>query len=143
MIEFEVVNSPDQDIIGPHIYHKDNMTVGRSLQNDLIILDPQIALHHIEIKIGKQVLVSSISSLPFLISNKKVINEINYKLGEEIKIGTTILKINKHISIVQENKNIIFENNYQMIESEKPAIIEVLENIETELKIVERDRYVD
>ncbi|MDH5581697.1 MAG: FHA domain-containing protein [Bdellovibrionales bacterium] len=142
MIELEILSSPDQDIVGAHIYHKKSLRIGRSLQNDIIIMDPMIELNHLEFIVEKNIIISSINSTPFFISNKKIINEVIYKLGEEIKIGKTILKITKHIPILPEDDS-DFKKNYQMIEDEKPAIIEVLDNLEVELKLVECERYVD
>ncbi len=142
MIEFEILSSPDQDILGTHIYQKSMMTVGRSLQNDLIILDDHIHLRHLEIKLDKKIHIDAPDSCIFYYSGKKIIEGIIYKLGEEIKIGSTVFKITKHIPNPKVDLLENFRNQYEEIELERPTLIDVLQNIELELKVIERDRYV-
>ena len=54
MINFEIIESPDIDTIGTHVYYKNSLIFGNRVGN-LIIEDEEISASHIElvIKNGK------------------------------------------------------------------------------------------
>lgn len=143
MIEFEIINSYDYSIIGKHQSQKDKLVFGRSRNCDLIIADPSVSLAHISIDVEEKLTLTSLDDNYFLYEGKKVRGELCPKLGETISIGNTSIKILSFTPTPNSDEQELFNSSYTKISNENPEVLQVLNDLELEIKAIERDKYVE
>jgi hypothetical protein len=145
MIEIEITDSPDSEIIGVFKYNFDKIFLGHSNKNNIVIDDPGIEKFHMVIEISlNQISCRSLSASYFYFEGKKLSGEKNLAPNTIIRIGETSFKIlsflKNPIEEDQEKEN-EFEEKYSIINESSPEIIDILEQLENELKFIELDKH--
>jgi hypothetical protein len=120
MIQFEITSSPDENVVAPICFHKNQIYIGRS-NGDLLIKDNEIRNSHLMIEvIGPELLIHPQKDVEFYLINSKRASVIRkLKVGDIVGIGKTIIKIiafqeTKRVTkkeILNEKLNKLIEEN--------------------------------
>ena len=94
MIEFEILDSPDPEVIGKHQFFSSKVEIGNSLSCHLPIEDSQIPSRGIYlISDPKGIRVKTIPPSVFFVNKKEFFEKRLIQSGDEIKIGETQILI--------------------------------------------------
>ena len=137
MIELKIIESPDQEIIGSYVSKRQEINIGRSYKNDLIINDAKVSKYHIVINNNApNILCHSISDQSYLSNSKKIIGSKNHKVNDYIQIGDT--KIQVINCLPAEIIDITNKHNY--LDENRPDIMQLLNIMEQELVNIELEK---
>lgn len=135
MIEFEVTETPDLEMKGPHTHYKRLLYFG-NLRGDLLFQDPEIIDHHLRLEFGESGLFcyknKKISH--YLVNGKRTIGKKQIKINDELKIGSTSILIKNYLFPQLEKKGARIKKNLNLILTD-PSMGKVKEIIE----ILEQD----
>lgn len=94
MIKFEIVNSPDQEVLSTFEYFQNVIYIGRTTGN-LTIEDPEIHRTHLLIEVVEgEVLVQPQKDVEFyLINGKRATTPRKIKINDNVGFGKTTLKL--------------------------------------------------
>jgi len=133
MIEFEITDSPDQNIIAKFKLYKNAIYLG-SKSKDLSITDSGLQSLHLLLEVPeKELLIHPMKGVDFfLINNKRSTSIKRVKKNDTIKIGNTFLKIlDFEFEEILSKKDYLNQKMNQLIEenSNLLPIIETLSNM--------------
>ena len=132
MIEFEVLNSPDKEVIGKHQFFIPLIKIGKSPLSNLPVNDSEFPLHGIYLhSSGKDLLIGSLNNLFYHFNGKKISGKMLIKTKDKIKVGQTeIVLLQYHpASIAQKLKLDINAASFD----DSPLWEELFASIEKEL----------
>ncbi|MBK23691.1 MAG: hypothetical protein CME70_06765 [Halobacteriovorax sp.] len=103
MVIFDVISSPDKERIGELSIFLENFTLGSSRKADLLFEDEDISKLHLNFILSESGLLIKSSENDYYFSNgKKLKGGKIHKIGDEVRVGSSILKIKlldfKHLS---------------------------------------------
>ncbi len=94
MVIFDVISSPDIERVGEIKIFLENFTMGNSRVADLMIEDEEVSELHLSFILSQDGLLVNSSDKDFYFSNgKKIKGSKIHKTGDEIRVGSSILKI--------------------------------------------------
>ncbi len=133
MIKFEILESPDQEVISTFEYFHNLIYIGRSSGN-LTIQDPALLKSHLMLEVvGQDMIVHPQKSVDFyLINGKRATTPRKIHEGETVAFGNTKLKlISFEETAPYSKKNILNAKLDQLIESgsHKLTVIEALSKL--------------
>jgi hypothetical protein len=133
MIHFEVIKSPDENVLAKFNYFQNQIYIGKN-HGDLWINDKELFNTHIMLEvIGNDLLVHPQKEVPFYLINGKRASAIRkLKVGDQITIGQTILQISVFAESEKESKKqILNEKLNQLIETSasRLSVIEALSKL--------------
>lgn len=140
MIIFEVVSSPDIEKVGEFTYFYENFTLGSGRKSDLLFIDPEIEEVHLSFIHHKDgLLIKTVKECSYHSNGKKLRGGKLHKVGDEFKVGSTIIKI-KHL----EHKNLSesFKDLYENRLKENPDLEPVITQIQKEIIYLENNKDV-
>lgn len=136
MIEIKILASPDQEQVGTYKTFKNNISIGRSRSNDLIIMDNDILNNHVYITIQENVVfLKSKNQGQIIIDENKIIGKKKINTSSNIKIGCTEFKLNSYRYDKVDYDEVI-NNNKSKILNDMPTVNSLLEYLELELKVL-------
>lgn len=142
MIEIEIVNSPDREALGIRKFYFDKIFLGLSNKNNLVIHDPKLGKCHLSIEIHPNgISCRSVGENNFFIDEKKMLGEKKFLPHSAIQIGDTTFKVLTFFSTPKKEASQDFEDNYSTINESSPEIIDILDQLENEIKIIEQEKY--
>ncbi len=84
----------DSEIVDTRKLDKHIIYIGRSTDNDLVIMDPLVSKYHAQIQsIDGQILISDLKSSNSTFVNNMKITEAYLNIGDEIVIGKHVIRI--------------------------------------------------
>ncbi len=94
MIQFEVIQSPDLNVLTSFKFHKNDVYLGSSA-GDLVIRDPSLSKSHLMLEVieGEFLVHPQKDVLFYLINGKRSTSIRKIKIQDTITIGTTQIKI--------------------------------------------------
>ena len=133
MIKFEILESPDQEVLSTFEYFHNLIYIGRTSGN-LTIQDPTLLKSHLMLEVvGQDVIVHPQKSVEFyLINGKRATTPRKLRAGETVSFGNTKMKlIAFEETAAYSKKNILNEKLDQLIESgsQKLPVIEALSKL--------------
>lgn len=124
MIQFEIIQSPDKNVLTKVKYFQNLIYIGRT-NGDLWIEDNQLLPSHLMMEvIGPDLLIHPQKGVEFYLLNGKRASAIRkLKVNDQIKVGETILKIISFQETVRESKKEILNKKLsQLIEDNAPRM---------------------
>lgn len=99
MIDIEILNSPDEKRLGRYVFHKDEISFGSNLNDELLLDEEEISPSHISIVIKEfKLYVHLREGIDFILVNGKRTTAAKLlKATDTITIGKTTLKINNFL----------------------------------------------
>ncbi len=133
MIKFEILESPDHEVLSTFEYFHNLIYIGRTSGN-LTIQDPALLKSHLMLEVvGQDVIVHPQKSVEFyLINGKRATTPRKLHTGETVSFGNTKMKlISFEETAAYSKKNILNEKLDQLIESgsQKLPVIESLSKL--------------
>lgn len=130
MIEFQILECPDENVLSKFRYFQNQIYIGRS-NGDLWIQDFSLAPSHIMLEvIGKDLLIHPQRDVEFYLINGKRASAIRkLKINDVITLGKTSLKVLSFSETEWESKkNLLNRKLNQLIEenSERLNVVESL-----------------
>lgn len=92
MIHLKIIDSQDLMAIGDYPIGLHHVVIGKNLGATIPINDPNIQRDHIIFRLNSSNLVIQSKNI-FTLNNKNLIGTSNLQIGDEIKIGSTIIKV--------------------------------------------------
>jgi hypothetical protein len=135
MIEFEITESPDNNVIGNFKFFKNQIYIG-STSNDLSILDEQLGSQHILLEIPEsELLIHPLEkNSAYLLNNKRSTAIRRLKKGDEILIGKTKIKIiNFELTLKLSKKEILTNRMNELFETES-SLLPIIEKLNQMMK---------
>lgn len=115
MIEVEVISSPDEEMLGKHLFYRNYLTMGQNI-GDLLFLDKGIIDGQILIEVTeKDLLIHNAASDHYFINDKIANGSKKIKIGDVIGIGKTSVKICHAGHIQIKSKKEIIRKSLQLI----------------------------
>ena len=141
MIYLEVEKSNDSLTLGLYEFEFDQVSIGRSLKNDLIFLDQELPRNFLLIKfIQGNLIVKNLTRLPFFFVNgKKVSGTLKINTDDTVSFGKNQIRI---IKFKLSNQPIDFPALYEKFDQEAPELKFSLDFIEQVLIDLEKDTNV-
>lgn len=140
MITFEIKSSPDQERIGEIKVFYENFTLGRNRKTDILIEDLGIDDVHLVFVHSKDGLLSKSTESNFYFTNgKKIKGAKLHQVGDEIKVGETILQIKE---LLFENLSRSFSELYLEAIKDKPESESLIIQLQKELIHLESQKDV-
>ena len=94
VVELEFLNSPDRDVLGKRVIYFDEISLGRSRANMVIVDDPGVEKKDIRLSVTESgVFVENCESAYYFSNDKKVSGKKLHSQGDSIRVGNTTLKI--------------------------------------------------
>jgi hypothetical protein len=124
MVQFEITKSPDPNVRNHFRFMSNSLTIGKKT-GDLIIADTELKESHVMIEvIGRDLLLHPQKDVEyFLINGKRATSIRKLKVGEEVTIGKTILKIlGFEETTVQSKKNILNDKLAALVDSDSSRL---------------------
>ena len=141
MIELEILNSPDTEVLGIRKFHFDQIIIGNSSKNNFVINDPDIDHFHLLIEVNDTgAICRSLKENSFLHEEKRWLGEKSLHPNSVIQIGNTLLKI---VSFCKNPVKVLttnYEEMYQKAYENYSEIIEILDQLENEIKLIQQDK---
>jgi hypothetical protein len=124
MIEFEVTESPDQNVKSVFKFYKNEIFLGTK-SPDLTIIDPELKPLHLLIEIPEtDLLVHPQKDVAYyLINGKRSTTIRKIKNGDLITLGKTVVKIVRFEPTIRKSKKeILNEKMSQLLEEDSPKL---------------------
>lgn len=130
MIHFEVIESPDQNVLSPFKYFQNQIYVGRST-GDLWISDNSLLASHVMMEvIGKELLIHPQKGVEFfLINGKRASNIRKLKVNDKVSFGNTTIKIHAFEETVRDTKKEILNNKLNKLIEENSSRLNAVEKL--------------
>lgn len=135
MIHIEVVSSPDNRVIYPFTFYKNQILIGKT-QGDICINDPSLNKTHMMLEIvDEQLFLHPMKDTAyFLLNNKRSTTIKKIKTNDTFTIGNTLIKIiNFSINPKISKKNILNLSLDRLIEENSPKL-NLIENLSKLMK---------
>ena len=130
MIQFEITESPDQDVVGDYHLFKNEIYLG-TLLTDIIIKDPEIRKSHAFIEVVDNLLLfhpqKDVSF--YLLNGKRALTIRKLKTGDMIQIGKTKIKIIGFNFSANPSRKEILDSKLQQFMNQQDARLEVIEKL--------------
>ena len=130
MIQFEIVESPDQDVIGDYHLFKNEIYLG-TLLTDIIIHDPEIRKSHAFIEVVDNVLLfHPQKDVPFyLLNGTRALTIRKLKAGDVVQMGKTKIKIIGFSFSPSTSRKEILDSKLQHFMNQHDPRLEVIEKL--------------
>lgn len=130
MIHFEIIESPDQNVLSTFKYFQNQIYLGRS-SGDLWVTDNSMLVSHAMLEvIGKELLVHPQKGVEFfLINGKRASNIRKLKANDKISFGNTTIKILGFEETVRDSKKEILNNKLNKLIEENSGRLNVVEKL--------------
>lgn len=130
MIHFEVIESPDQNVLSGFKYFQNQIYLGRST-GDLWINDNSLLTSHVMLEvIGKELLIHPQRGVEFyLINGKRASNIRKLKVNDKITLGSTLIKVISFEETIRESKKEILNNKLKKLIDENSSRLNVVEKL--------------
>lgn len=130
MIQFEITESPDQDIVGDYHLFKNEIYLG-TLLTDIIIKDPEIRKSHAFIEVVENALIfHPQKDVPFyLLNGKRALTIRKLKAGDLIQMGKTKIKITGFSFSANQSRKEILDSKLQQFMNQQDPRLEVIEKL--------------
>jgi hypothetical protein len=130
MIHFEVIESPDQNVLSGFKYFQNQIYLGRST-GDLWINDNSLLTSHVMLEvIGKELLIHPQRGVEFyLINGKRASNIRKLKVNDKITLGSTLIKVISFEETIRESKKEILNNKLNKLIDENSSRLNVVEKL--------------
>ena len=140
MVIFEIKSSPDTERIGEVKTFYENFTLGGNRKTDILIEDSNIADVHLVFVHNKDGLLSKSTDSNYYFTNgKKIKGAKLHQVGDELKIGETILVIKE---LLFENLSRSFGELYQETIKMNPDSESIIIQLQKELIYLESQKDV-
>lgn len=130
MIQFEIVESPDQDVIGDYHLFKNEIYLGTVL-TDIIIHDPEMRKSHAFMEVVNDVLLfhpqKDVSF--YLLNGKRALTIRKLKASDIIQIGKTKIKIIGFSFSATHSRKEILDSKLQQFMNQQDARLTVIEKL--------------
>lgn len=139
MIHLNILTSIDQNAPGLYEFEYDVLSIGRSLKNDLILIDEEIPKHAVFLVIEKNSLfVQTISPSFFcLVNGKKLAGKKRLVLGDKLVLGRSTIEIKSFAKTASEFN---FAELYQEFMKKYPQHKYILEALDSEIEELEKSK---
>jgi hypothetical protein len=127
MIEFEIIKSPDEDIIEKFKFYKNEIILGKK-SRDLSIDDKSLRNHHLHLYVQKNDLyVLALEGVDFfLVNGKRSTGTKKIKINDQIHFGETTLSVlNFETTEKISKKEILTTKMNQFIEEDSLLLISI------------------
>lgn len=124
MIYFEILKSPDENVITPFKFFQNQIYIGKS-DGDLWIQDPSLRTSHVMLEvIQKDLIIHPQKEVEFyLINGKRASTVRKLKVNDEITLGKTVIKIlNFEESHKETKKEVLDKKLNELIQSGSPRL---------------------
>lgn len=133
MIHFEVIKSPDENVLSEFKYYQNQIYIGRG-QGDLWINDKELLKSHIMLEvINKDLILHPQKDVPFYLINGKRASAIRkLKRGDKVSLGNTTIKVIEFEETIKESKKQILNeklNSLIELNSSRLSVIETLSKL--------------
>lgn len=130
MIHFEVIESPDQNVLSGFKYFQNQIYLGRST-GDLWINDNSLLTSHVMLEvIGKELLIHPQRGVEFyLINGKRASNIRKLKVNDKITLGSTLIKVISFEETIRESKKEILNNKLNKLIDENSSRLNEVEKL--------------
>ena len=130
MIHFEIIESPDQNVLSTFKYFQNQIYLGRS-SGDLWVTDNSMLVSHAMLEvIGKELLVHPQKGVEFfLINGKRASNIRKLKANDKLSFGNTTIKILGFEETVRDSKKEILNNKLNKLIEENSGRLNVVEKL--------------
>ncbi len=135
MIHFEVIKSPDENVLSEFKYFQNQIYIGRG-QGDLWINDHDLLKSHIMLEVlDKDLLLHPQKDVPFYLLNGKRASAIRkLKKGDQISFGSTTLKVITFEETVKESKKQILNEKLNSLIETNASRLSVIETLSKLMK---------
>ena len=135
MIHFEVIESPDQNVLSSFKYFQNQIYLGRST-GDLWIADNTMLVSHAMMEvIGKELLIHPQKGVEFyLINGKRASNIRKLKMNDIISFGNTSIKILGFEETIRESKKDILNKKLNKLIEENSSRLNAVEKLSKLMK---------
>lgn len=136
MFKITILASEDNDKIGQFTFYKNLIYVGNHKSCDLYINDKDIIPNHIFIEIiGSKMLIHPNKDVDhILVSGKRTTGHKYTEIGQEIKIGSTVFRIDLFgLTTIEPSKNELNKLTEQIIEN-NPKVLKILQDYQESIK---------
>lgn len=130
MIHFEIIESPDQNVLSTFKYFQNQIYLGRS-SGDLWVTDNSMLVSHAMLEvIGKELLVHPQKGVDFfLINGKRASNIRKLKANDKLSFGNTTIKILGFEETLRDSKKDILNNKLNKLIEENSGRLNVVEKL--------------
>jgi len=130
MIHFEVIESPDQNVLSSFKYFQNQIYVGRSI-GDLWIADNSLLVSHVMLEvIGKELLIHPQKGVEyFLINGKRASNIRKLKVNDKVSFGNTTIKILGFEETARGSKKEILNSKLNKLLEENSSRLNAVEKL--------------
>ncbi len=130
MIQFEILESPDQEAISTFEYFHNLIYIGRTSGN-ITIQDHSLLSSHLMIEVlGNEVIVHPQKDVEFyLINGKRATTPRKIKVNDRITIGKTILKLTSFAETPEQSKKDVLNQKLQELIDTGSQKLNVVESL--------------
>lgn len=130
MIKFQILSSPDLNILAPFEYYKNQIYFGQKA-DDLRINDSEILTTHLMLEVvASDLIVHPQKGVSFFLINGKRASTIRkIKIGDEITLGKTIIKILSFEETPKISKKVILDQKLKSLINENSPRLSVIESL--------------
>lgn len=133
MIHFEVLKSPDENVLEQFHFYQNQIYIGRT-QGDLWINDHQLSSTHLILEvIGNDLLIHPQKEVSFYLINGKRASAVRkLKVNDQVTIGQSVIKILAFLETEKESKKQILNqklNHLIETNSSRLPVIEALSKL--------------
>jgi hypothetical protein len=133
MIEFHITESPDTDVCSTFKFHRNQVYLGFS-SGDLFIKDKALKPSHLMIEaIGPDLIVHPQKDIGhYLINGKRATTIRKIKIGDQIGIGQTVIKILSFDETLHRTKKEVLDEKFTKLlegNSSKLPVIEAISKL--------------
>jgi phage terminase large subunit len=134
MIHFQITQSPDLNVVTTFKYFLNQLYLGRS--GDLAIQDPELKRLHVMIEvIGQDLLIHPQGQVEsFQINGKRATAIRKLKIGDNIGIGSSVIKILDFAESQSPTKKQILNNKLQRLMQQQSPRLGVIEALTQMMK---------
>lgn len=130
MIQFEIIKSPDQNVLHQYQYFQNQLYLGR-ISGNVRIEDPELLKSHVMIEVVESNLI--IHPQPevnfYLLNGKRATTVRKLSVGDEITLGATVLKILKFSETPTPSKKAILNQKLSELMEENSPLLTVIEKL--------------
>ena len=118
MIELECIESPDKDVLGKKMIYFDQITIGRSRTNVVIVEDHDMEARDVRLSVVESgVFVENRESEHYFSNDKKISGKKLHSQGDRFRVGATTFKIMsfKQTNTGEEDYDSIYQRQIQQV----------------------------
>lgn len=134
MIGLNIVECPDKDYLGEVKFYKDLIYIGKNLSADLYLPDKSLQTNHIflEVTDGKLIAHSSKHVEYFWVNGKRTKNFKFLGMGDQIKIGTSTIKVVIFSPSTTIDKRTGLNNATDILINSKQSLLPLVQSLQGE-----------